>query len=309
MMDNERGTVKIISLVSLLRPKQWTKNLLLLAGLIFSANFLKPDLLAQSLIAFFSFCFLSSSVYIINDLTDLEDDKKHPRKRLRPLAAGRLTKKEACAALAVVLLLSVALTWAVNLNFLLICALYFALSLAYSFWLKYIVILDVFAIAFGFILRAVAGGAAVHVEISPWLLLCTLFLSLFLALTKRRQETANIGESSEVGAKEGATEGLKEKSAAGRSVLEHYSLPFLDQLLSVVTAATILSYSTYTFTASSSPYFMLTIPFVIYGIFRYLYLVHKKNLGENPEEILLTDPPMIIAVFLWLLSCILILHS
>ena len=307
-MNNNRIPSKTTSFIALLRPKQWTKNLLLLAGLIFSANLLQPALLSKALLALLSFCLLSSSVYIINDLADLEEDRKHPRKRLRPLAAGQLTKKEAYSTLVVTLICAVALALTVNLRFLLICAFYFALSLAYSFRLKYIVILDVFAIAFGFLLRAVAGGAAIHVEISPWLLLCTLFLSLFLALAKRRQESANIGRGAGGGngGEEGGSGG--EQAAKGRSVLEHYPLPFLDQLLSVVTTATILAYSTYTFTASSSPYFMLTIPFVIYGVFRYLYLVHNKNLGESPEEILLTDPPMIINIILWLLSCILIIN-
>ena len=284
---------KAAHIFTLLRPKQWTKNLLLLAGLIFSANLFQFPLLCRSLLALLSFCLLSSCVYIINDIVDSEEDRRHPQKQHRPLAAGIISKKEAYIVIAILLPLAVGLAWWINTYFLLLAAAYFLLSLVYIMRLKYLVILDVFSIAFGFLLRALAGGAAIHVEISPWLLVCTLFLALFLALTKRRQESVN----------------LDENLSMRRSVLEHYPLTYLDQLISIVTAATILAYSFYTFTASQSPLFMLTIPFVIYGIFRYLYLVHKEMLGESPEEVLLSDTPLIVNILLWVTISILILYS
>lgn len=283
---------KANDIISLLRPRQWTKNLLLFAGLIFSLNLLKWTLLRDSLIAFFSFCLLSSCVYIVNDIVDIEEDRKHPRKKNRPLAAGKIGTRQAVAVLIFLLIISLCLAWSINTLFLVLGLIFFALCLAYSLWLKYMVILDVFTIAFGFLLRAAAGGVAINVEISPWLLVCTLLLSLFLALTKRRQESIN----------------LEDHGKLHRKVLEHYSVQYLDQLISIVTAATILAYSFYTFTASPSSLYMLTIPFVIYGIFRYLYLVHKEKLGENPEEILLSDTPMLINIIFWGLASILILY-
>ena len=283
---------KAAHILTLLRPKQWTKNLLLLAGLIFSANLFQFPLLYLSLVALLSFCLLSSCVYIINDIADLEEDRRHPKKQRRPLAAGLITKSDANIVLAVLLPLAAGLAWWINTYFLLLAAVYFLLSLVYILRFKYMVILDVFSIAFGFLLRALAGGAAIQVEISPWLLVCTLFLALFLALTKRRQEAIN----------------LDKNISLRRSVLEHYPLPYLDQLISIVTAATILAYSFYTFTAGQSTLFMLTIPFVIYGIFRYLYLVHKEMLGESPEEVLLSDTPMIVNILLWVIISIILLY-
>lgn len=276
----------------LLRPKQWTKNLLLFAGLIFSGNLFQLDLLWESLLAFASFCLLSSCAYIINDMADINEDRQHPRKQHRPLAAGRVGMKQAAAVLMLLLVLALALAWSVNLPFLGLGVAFLFLCLTYSVWLKKMVILDVFAIALGFLLRAVAGGVAIDVDISPWFLVCTLLLSLFLALTKRRQEALN----------------LENNGVAHREVLEHYPVQYLDQLISIVTAATILAYSLYTFTASQSPFFMLTIPFVIYGIFRYLYLVHKKKLGENPEEILLYDRPLQLNILLWIVLSVIILY-
>ncbi|HHU76388.1 MAG TPA: decaprenyl-phosphate phosphoribosyltransferase [Firmicutes bacterium] len=286
-------STKAVDLFLMLRPKQWTKNLLLFAGLIFSLNLFVENLIRISLLAFVSFCLLSSSVYIVNDLIDMEEDKKHPLKRHRPLAAGKVGVGQAMTVEVVLLGISLFLAWRIGTLFLILGLVYFALCLAYSLWLKYTVILDVFAIALGFLLRVAAGGVAIGVVVSPWLLICTLLISLFLALAKRRQESINLGNSS---------------TWQGRAVLEHYPIPYLDQLISIVTAATILAYSLYTFTASRSPLYMLTIPFVIYGIFRYLYLVHNDALGENPEEILLSDWPTIINIILWVLATVLILY-
>ena len=276
----------------LLRPKQWTKNLLLFAGLIFSYNLFQLPLVIAATLAFLIFCMLSGCVYIINDLLDIEEDKKHPWKKYRPLAAGIIGTRQALIYLIVLLLISLSLAWSINALFFLTALAYFALVVSYSLWLKFLVILDVFAIAFGFLLRALAGAVAIAVSISPWFLVCTLLLSLFLALTKRRQEAVTLAHN-----------GLEH-----RKVLQHYPLQYLDQLISIVTAATIIGYSLYTFTASQSDLFMLTIPLVIYGIFRYLYLVHNKDLGESPDEVLLQDRPLQGAVLLWVLASVLILY-
>jgi len=282
---------KPIIFLLLLRPKQWSKNLLLFAGLIFSYSFTNPVLILYSLLGFISFCLLSSATYIINDILDIAEDRMHPLKKDRPIAAGLITPGQAVMKMITILLVALALAWYINLHFFLSGLIYFLLTLSYSLWLKHIVIMDVFAIAFGFLIRAMAGAIAIGVSISSWFLICTLLLSLFLALTKRRQESINL-----VG------NGINH-----RRVLEHYPLPFLDQLISIVTASTIMGYSLYTFTASKSDLFMITIPFVVYGIFRYLYLVYKQDLGESPEEILLKDKPLIINIFLWVIISALIL--
>ena len=284
-------TQQLCDLVLLLRPKQWTKNLLLFAGLIFSYNLFQLALVMDALIAFISFCLLSGCVYIINDLMDIKEDRMHPQKKERPLAAGKVGSKQAGVLLAGLLVLSFALAWSINILFLVMALIYFTLTLSYSLWLKYIVIIDVFTIAFGFLLRAVAGAVAIEVSISPWFFVCTLLLSLFLALTKRRQESIN----------------LTNNGVEIRKVLEHYPVQYLDQLISIVTASTILGYSLYTFTASQSDLFMLTIPFVIYGIFRYLYLVHNKNMGESPDEVLLKDKPLLLNIALWVIISVIIL--
>jgi len=294
---NEKRLVIIVvetiaAVIALLRPKQWIKNLLLFAGLIFSSNLFQLSLLYSSIVAFISFCLLSSCVYIINDIVDIEADKRHSKKQNRPLAAGKVSIRQAVVVFIGLFTLSLFGAWSINTSLLFIGILYFVLVSSYSYWLKNIVILDVFAVAFGFLLRAVAGGVAINVKISPWFLLCTLLISLFLALTKRRQESII----------------LEDNGITHRKVLEHYPLSYLDQLISIVTAATILAYSLYTFTASQSEYFMLTIPFVIYGIFRYLYLVHNKELGESTEEILLKDKPLLINVLIWVLLSISLLY-
>ncbi len=282
---------QITDLILLLRPKQWTKNLLLFAGLIFSYNILQAQLVFYTVIAFIAFCLLSGCMYIINDLVDLEDDRRHPYKKYRPLAAGRVEIRAAMVSLIILLVITFTLAWLVNLNFFIISMVFFALLLSYSLWFKHVVILDVLVIAFGFLLRALAGAIAIRVDISAWFLLCTLLLALFLALIKRRQESVNSADD----------------GAEQRKVLEHYPVQYLDQLISIVTAAAILGYSLYTFTASQTDYFMLTIPFVIYGIFRYLYLLHHKNMGENPEDVLLKDKPTLVNIIAWVLLSILIL--
>lgn len=277
---------------SLLRPRQWTKNFFLFAGLVFSGNLFHLPLLYRTLLAFGAFCLLSGAVYIVNDMVDLEEDRQHDRKRHRPLAAGRIRPRQARVIFGVLLAISGGLSFILGKNFLLVAALYFLLVTAYSLYFKHIVIIDVFAVAFGFLLRVVAGGVAISVRISPWLLICTLLLSLFLALAKRRHEFISLGED----------------GSAHRPVLADYSVAYLDQLINIVTAATIMAYSLYSFTASPTQDLMLTIPFVVYGLFRYLFLVHKRDRGGSPEEVLLQDKPLGASIFLWVLACVFILY-
>jgi 4-hydroxybenzoate polyprenyltransferase len=285
---NYRGLLLLL----LLRPKQWSKNLLLFAGLIFSYSFTDAYFVYSSILAFISFCLLSSSAYIINDMFDVTEDRLHPKKKYRPIASGVITLRLATSISIALLIISLLIASQINLLFFLSSLFYYLLTLSYSVWLKHIVIIDVFAIAFGFLIRALAGAFAIEVSISPWFLICTLLLSLFLALTKRRQESISLAEN----------------GTNHRKVLEHYPLPFIEQLISIVTASTIIAYSLYTFTDNhESQLFMITIPFVVYGIFRYLYLVYKQDLGESPEEVLLKDKPMIINILLWVLISIAIL--
>lgn len=277
----------------LLRPKQWTKNLLLFAGLLFSKNLFNPSLLFITVVAFIAFCLLSSAGYIINDILDAEQDRKHPAKKLRPLAAKRIQVQQAIFGSLLLLSVSLILSWYINVYFFVTSLGYLLLIFSYSYWLKHIVIFDVLAISAGFLLRAIAGAVVISVRISPWFFICTLLVSLFLALNKRRFEYVS----------------LDNNGFDHRRVLEHYSLEFLDQLISIVTSSTILAYSLYTFTASTTEYFMLSIPFTIYGVFRYLFLVHKKGMGGSPEEVLLQDKPMLINLLLWLLFVIAVLYK
>ncbi|MCL4442308.1 MAG: decaprenyl-phosphate phosphoribosyltransferase [Firmicutes bacterium] len=279
-------------LLKSMRPKQWTKNLIIFAGIIFSQKIFVDGLLLKTFYAFAAFCLLSGSVYIVNDLVDIEKDKAHPRKKYRPLASGGL--KASLAAVFVVLTTAAALGSAfwINRNFGFAALAYFLVTLSYSFALKNIVIIDVLVIAVGFILRAVAGAVVIRVSISPWLLVCTFLLALFLALTKRRHELLL----------------LDDQAQSHRKILDEYEPEMLDQMISVVTSSTVMAYSLYTFTSGHSIYLMGTIPFVIYGIFRYQYLVHRKDIGGNPEMALFKDPPMIINILLWVVSCSTILY-
>ncbi len=276
----------------LLRPKQWTKNLLLFAGLLFSKNLFNPRLFFITVIAFIAFCLLSSACYIINDILDAEQDRKHPTKKLRPLAAKRIQVRQAIFGSLLLLSISLILSWYINVYFFVTSLGYLLLIFSYSYWLKHIVIFDVLAISAGFLLRAIAGAVVISVRISPWFFICTLLLSLFLALTKRRYEYVSLDNN-----------GLDH-----RRVLEHYSIEFLDQLISIVTSSTIMAYSLYTFTTSTTGYLMLSVLFVIYGVFRYLYLVHKKDMGGSPEDVLLKDKPLIVNILLWIMFVLIVLY-
>jgi 4-hydroxybenzoate polyprenyltransferase len=274
-----------------LRPKHWTKNLFVFAGLLFSQNVFHPSLLFNVMFAFIIFCFLSGSVYILNDLFDLEGDRSHPVKSHRPLASRRL--KSSYAILALILLVPTLLgtSYFLSPSFFLIVLAFFLLQIAYSFFLKRIVILDVFTTAFGFVLRVTAGALVIHVEISSWLLICTILLALFLGLSKRRHELMVLDERAQV----------------QRKVLREYSPYLLDQMISLVTAATVMSYILYTISEETIQKFgtknlIYTVPFVLYGIFRYLFLVHQKGEGGNPENILVTDKPLLIDILLWVIT-------
>ena len=271
-----------------MRPKQWIKNLLLFAALIFSKNVFHPQMFLTNMKAFVIFCILSSGVYLLNDLVDLEKDRNHPRKALRPLPSGRLSPSVAKIACFILLALSLIASFFVGRAFATICLGYLALQIAYSKWLKEMVILDVFSIAAGFFLRVIAGAKAIEVPISSWLLLCTLFLSLFLALGKRRHELVSLGK----------------EARNHRNVLREYSVSLLDQMMGIVTAGTVISYSLYTFSSETIRKFQTenlgyTIPIVLYGIFRYLYLVYQKEEGGHPELLFFDDQYLLSTVVLY----------
>ncbi|HET7856432.1 MAG TPA: UbiA prenyltransferase family protein [Gaiellaceae bacterium] len=261
-----------------LRPRQWSKNLLLFAGIVFAAKVGDWVRWAEAATAFATFCAGSSAAYLVNDLRDAPHDRLHPLKRLRPVARGELSPRTALLLAAGLVALAVVLVAPLGLTSLAFLAGFLALQGAYSFGLKHVVLIDVLAIATLFVLRSAAGAEAVDVRISPWLLVCTALLALFLALAKRRSELVLTG--------------------AARPVLDGYSLPFVDQLITITVACTIAAYSVYTITAHS-PALAATIPFVVFGLFRYLLLVQRDDLGEEPENVLLTDRPLIVAVSLW----------
>lgn len=279
-----------------LRPKQWTKNALIFAGLVFSLHLISFESVARSIAAFVIFCAVSSSTYIINDLADLERDKQHPVKRFRPIASGAISPALARTVLVILLALSIPAAILLSWEFAFVAVLYFFVVLFYSYKLKHIVLLDVFAIASGFVLRAVAGTAVLSVTLSSWLLVCTVLLSLFLAVAKRRHELVALGEG----------------AGSHRQILDEYSQLFLDQLIAVITSATIIAYSLYTFSATNLPHdrsMMVTIPIVLYALFRYLYLVYQRNEGGSPETLLLKDRPLLATIMLWGLSVLLILYQ
>lgn len=283
------------SLIESMRPAQWAKNLILFAGIIFAQKFLDPDLLLKAILGFVIFCLLSGAGYIINDVVDRKQDAIHPRKRERPIASGRFSPAEATLIAISLMVVSLAASFWTSPLFGLAALGYLSLNLGYSFSLKNIVIVDVMALALGFVLRAVAGALVVAVEISPWLLLCTILLALFLGLSKRRHELIL----------------LEEDALNHRKILQEYSPSLLDEMISVVTSSTVMAYTLYTFfskTATKTHYLMLTVPFVLYGIFRYLYLIHQKNEGGSPEVLLLTDKPLLIDILLWLLAVFVILY-
>ncbi len=278
-----------------MRPRQWTKNLVVFAALGFSGDLLDPQRVLAASAAFVLFCLLCGAVYIFNDVADAESDRQHDTKRLRPIASGALDVSTAVRVGAAIGLGSLLAAFAMGRYFGIVALGYAVLQVAYTVWLKKAVIVDAMTISVGFVLRAVAGAVAIGVLPSPWLLLCTFLLALFLALAKRRHEILLLAGD----------------AGAHRVSLEEYTPEMIDSMLSATTAATILAYALYTFLPVSGeryPYLMLTVPFVAYGLFRYLYLVHRHDLGGSPEEILLTDRPLIIGIVAWLLTTGVILY-
>jgi 4-hydroxybenzoate polyprenyltransferase len=292
----------IAALIAELRPKQWTKNLLLFAGILFSLQINQPALLLRAAAGFLSFSLLAGTVYLVNDLRDVESDRRHPVKRNRPIASGRLPMPVAWAALVPLVAAVAALTAWLGTGFMWVELAYVVMNAAYSFGLKTQVLIDVFVIALGFVMRAIAGVEVLRpvspqTEISPWLLVCTFFGALFLALAKRRRELTNAGGS----------------ATGQRRVLEHYTPELLDGLLLVSAAASLMSYALYTIWPSTVEKFqtdalLYTVPFVAYGIFRYLYLVRVSEGTEDPSQVLLTDRPMAGCVVLYLVTVVAILY-
>jgi len=285
------------ALIEELRPKQWTKNLLLFAGLFFSRHVLEADRLTRAALAFIFFCCLSGLVYLVNDLADLEADRLHPVKCRRPLASGALAPWLAKVTALILGIIGLGGSFALNTRFGVLATCYLLVMLAYSWRLKHVVILDILIIAIGFVMRAIGGVWAIEysgerIPITPWFITCVLFLALFIAICKRRHEILL----------------LSQVATNHRPVLEDYSQQLLDQMVSVATAATVISYALYV-TLGVRPeavrnheYMIFTLPFVLYGIFRYLYLVYKCDEGGAPEALLLQDSPLLINLILWLLA-------
>lgn len=288
----------IIGLIKTMRPRQWTKNVLVYAGLAFDGQMFNPEAFLRVTAAFLLLCLISGSVYIINDLADLESDRQHPTKRRRPLASGQVPLGLARAAAIVLPLVAFALAAAFSPAFAVVGLAYFLLQLLYSFWLKRIVILDVLTVMMGFVLRVLAGVVVIHVaQFSPWLYASTALLALFLIIGKRRQELLQ----------------LAEQAGSLRVTLRHYNLPLLDDMLRMVMTGTLITYLLYTIEAPSpllagTNLALLTVPFVLYGIFRYLYLMHVNGEGSAPDEVLFKDRPLQIAIVLWGVTFLAILY-
>jgi 4-hydroxybenzoate polyprenyltransferase len=281
-----------------LRPRQWVKNVLVLAPVLFAHQLFAGPALLKALAAFGLFCLMSSSIYLLNDLKDAAEDRRHPVKRRRPIAAGQLGVPVAVAAMVVLFLLALAGAFALSPAFAGLLGAYWAMNFLYSSWLKHQVILDVFVIAGGFVLRVVGGGVAIGVPLSDWLLICTTLLALFLGFSKRRHELDVLGEA----------------AASHRQVLSEYSRGFLDMMIGVVTASTVMSYALYTVSEETVRKFhtralLLTLPFVLYGIFRYLYLVYQKREGGDPTQTLLSDRPTLVNLLLWAAVATIIIYS
>lgn len=291
--------MKILKLITLIRPKQWLKNLFVFAAILFAGQLLNLNFFAKNFVAFLAFCGVSGLVYIINDITDIEADRVHKKKRFRPLASGDVSINQAKIFFVILAVITAALCYMLNLYFSLVVIAYFFINLLYSLWVKDIVIVDVFFISFGFMLRVVGGAAAISVSISSWMILTTIFISLFLAISKRRAELS-----------QAESENINKQ----RKVLTHYDITFTDQMNTVAATGTIICYALYTVSEKTTSTFhtdnlIYTTPFVIYGIFRYLYLLHKKNLGENPEQIVTKDIPLIIDVILWFIVSVAIIYK
>lgn len=289
----------VLLLFHSLRPTQWTKNGFIMLPLLFAQKLFHYPSLLKALVAVAIFCILASAVYIINDISDLEADRRHPEKKHRPLASGSVSPGLAKLVAGILLFLSLSWGYYLGNGFVLILICYLVVQLLYNFRLKEVMILDVFCVSAGFFLRVIAGAVAIHVAISHWLIICTILLAMFIALGRRRHEMMLLGST---------------EAGRHRKVLSEYNPYLLDQMVGVITASTLLSYMLYcisleTIEKFKTDHLIYTFPFVLYGIFRYLYLIHKKNQGGSPEKILVTDFPLLLSIILWGLSCILILYG
>lgn len=285
---------QLIDLSRAMRPKQWTKNLIIFFPMAFSLNlfwgFDDPfvwSLLVPCISTFFLFCAISSGIYLINDLVDIESDQAHPAKRFRPIASGKVKTSVAIIGASTLLGLSVAMGFMMMVELGLVMLTYVVLMILYSFYLKRVVIIDVGVIAAGFVIRVVAGASVISVPVSPWLYICTIFGALFIGFAKRRNEL-KVLEGDAV--------------SDHRDTLRDYSIPLLDQLIAVVVPSTLIAYSVYAATAEVPREMIMTVPFIVYGLFRYLFLVHSKDLGGKPEEILLRDKPLLGNILLWAIT-------
>ncbi len=271
-----------------LRPVQWVKNVFVLAPIVFAEQLGDTEVLGRAMLAFVAFCFAASAIYLFNDLRDREEDRRHPLKQHRPIASGALSVPAAIVAALVLAALALALALSFGTVFTILLVVYLAINLLYSSGLKHVVILDVMAVSSGYVIRVLAGAAAIDVEVSRWLLLCTIFLALFLIFSKRRHELVL----------------LADEAAGHRAVLDHYSPAFLDQMINVVTASTVVSYALYAVDDSTVEKFgsdrlVYTLPMVLFGVFRYLYLIYQRHEKRNPTEEVLRDLPSVINVVLW----------
>lgn len=288
------------ALLKTMRPKQWTKNVFIYAALVFDRKLVNPTALLHTVITFVAFCLVSSVVYLLNDLVDIEKDRQHPTKRNRPLPSGQLKPSVAIAAAILISLVCIPAAFLFNTSLGFVLSIYLALNILYTFYLKTLVIIDVMTIAAGFVLRVAAGVVVIDVaRFSPWLYVCMTLLALFLAVGRRRHELFT----------------LQGNANNHRASLEHYSLELIDQMSVVVTSGAIMAYSLYTFSAPNlpridgQPLMMLTIPFVLYGIFRYQYLIHVKNEGGTPEEIVLKDIPFLADMVLYGIAVLILMYA
>ena len=284
--------------VALIRPKHWIKNVIVFAPLIFSKGLFDPSEVLTSVRAFVAFCLTASAVYILNDIADADSDRAHPEKRNRPLASGAIGRRSALTIFALLLVAAAFLCEGMQLKFIVVLVAYFLLNVAYSFRLKEVILLDVFLIAAGFMLRVLGGAYAISVQVSSWIVLCSMFISLFLGFAKRRGELVNV---------EGA------ESGAPRRVLLLYRVEFLDQMLTISAAGAVIAYALYTVAPRTLAMFgtenlIYTTIFVIYGVFRYLYLIHSGKHGENPTNALTSDVPIIVNGVLWVLACVYLIY-
>jgi 4-hydroxybenzoate polyprenyltransferase len=287
----------VFDYIKLLRPQQWIKNFFLFAGLIFSLQFYHTESILITIYAFFIFCILSSSVHILNDIIDYEEDRIHPIKSRRLISAGKISRTSA-GIIAIILALGALILafFIINNYYFYTCLLYLIMMVVYSLKIKHIIILDILFVAIGYVLRAIAGAVAIRVEISSWLLLCTFLLALFIVVSKRRTEIIALGH----------------EAPKHRKILSQYSIDLLNQMIAIVTSACIVSYCLYTLAPETIAKFhtrnlILTTPFVIYGLFRYLYITYKKLEADIPEKALLSDTPLQICLIAWIVVCLLIL--